>query len=79
MGRLSTELILVILGACANSEFLLQVRGSTRDLRRLATMDLLWVRHWVAIDAVTQAEARSQVPASVSQVHTHSPLFCLTL
>ena len=77
IGRLSTELILAILGDHSNGVSVLKVRGSTRELRirRLASMDLLWAPMWGAIDAVTQAEALTLVPA----VPTHSPLFCLTL
>ena len=79
IGRLSTELILIILGARTNGVFLLKVRGSSCELRRVATMNSLWARHWGAIDAATRAEAQSEVPASVSKVLIHSPLSCPTL
>ena len=79
IGRLPTELILRILGLIPIGVFLLEVRGSTHELRRVASMDSMWAPMWGAIDAATQAEAQSEVPASVLQVPTHSPLFCLTL
>ena len=41
MGRLSTELILALLGDYSTRE-ILKVRGSTRELCRIASMDPLW-------------------------------------
>ena len=75
IGRLSTELILALLGDHSTRE-VLKVRGSTRELCRIASMDSLWAPTWEAIDAEIQADALTLVPASVSQVPTHSPLFC---
>ena len=74
IGRLSTELILALLGDHSTRE-VLKVRGSTRELCRIASMDSSWAPTWEAIDAEIQADALTLVPASVSQVHTHSLCF----
>jgi hypothetical protein len=61
IGCLPTEITLAILGTYTNCVFLLKVRGSTRELCRLASVDSLWAPVWEAIEAATKVQAKREV------------------